>query len=198
MGISKYKNILVFDIETIGDLKSSNFVESMEITVVGVYSYATGEYKGYWLKDIEQMEKLFKNADLIVGYNNDHFDTPILNKYFKFDLSLIPSLDIMVEIQKQIGHRVGLNSVAGATLGEYKSGSGDNAMVLYREGKLKELEDYCLQDVKLTKEIFDWALSNSSLNYTSKDGWLRIRVDFDWNLDKIIDSQKIAIQSALI
>ena len=35
-----------------------------------------------------------------------------------------------------------------------KSGNGKNAIKLWNEGKLKELKEYCMQDVDTTEEVF--------------------------------------------
>jgi DEAD/DEAH box helicase domain-containing protein len=191
------RKIYVFDIETIGNIRSTNFVETMEITVVGLYSFKDGQYHAYFRDELPVLAEELKDAEMLVGYNNDHFDTPILNKYMPFDLASIASLDIMKELQQEIGHRVGLNAVAGATLGDYKSASGKEAMVMWEEGRLDELKQYCLDDVKLTKEVFDFAFTTKKLNYTSKDGWLRIQVPMEWDINKMIEERSNKSQYSL-
>lgn len=189
---NKFSNILVFDIETIGNISTPNFVDEMQITVVGIYNYAKDEYKSYFLEELPELENDFKQAHLLVGFNNDHFDTPILNKYFNLDLFSIASFDILREFRAKTGKRLSLDSIACMTLGSSKSGTGANAMLLYQEGKLQELADYCLNDVKLTKDIFEYCMLKKHLIYPSKDGWLRLKVDMDYNLDDFIEknSQK--------
>lgn len=186
-------NILVYDIETVGEM-GPNFVENMDLTIAGVYSYRRDEYMGYTPDDAEDMNEEFKKADLLVGYNSDHFDAPILNKYMSFDLTAVPSLDLLTYVRAQTGRRIKLDSIAGATLSEYKSGSGAEAMDLYREGRWQELRKYCLDDVKITKDVFDFAWNNRYLAYTSKDGWLRLKVPVSFDVDEVIASQKRQIQ----
>lgn len=185
---SKFSNIIVFDIETIGNISTPNFVDEMQITVVGVYNYAKDEYKTYFLEELSELEADLKQANLLVGFNNDHFDTPILNKYFNLDLFSIASFDILREFRAKTGKRLGLDAIASMTLGSSKSGTGSNAMLLYQEGKLQELADYCLNDVKLTKDIFEYCILQKHLIYPSKDGWLRLKVDMDYNLDEFIEN----------
>lgn len=185
---SKFSNIIVFDIETIGNISTPNFVDSMQITVVGVYNYAKNEYKTYFLEELSELEDELKQAHLLVGFNNDHFDTPILNKYFNLDLFSIASFDILREFRAKTGKRLSLDAIASMTLGSSKSGTGENAMVLYQEGKLKELADYCLNDVKLTKDIFEYCVLKKHLVYPSRDGWLRLKVDMDYNIDDFIEN----------
>lgn len=195
---SKFPHILVFDIETIGNISSPNFVDEMEVTVVGVYHYARDEYQTYFLDELPQLEADLKKAELLVGFNNDHFDTPILNKYYSFDLHSIASFDILREFRSKTGKRIGLDAIAGMTLGEYKSGSGSNAMNLYEEGKLQELADYCLNDVKLTRNLFEYCISKGHLVYPSRDGWLRLKADMIYNIDEFIEKNTHKSQYSLL
>ena len=195
---NKFPNILVFDIETIGNISSPNFVDEMQITVVGVYNYAKDEYKTYFLEELSDLELDLKQANLLVGFNNDHFDTPILNKYYQFDLFSIASFDILREFRANTGKRLGLDAIASMTLGTSKSGTGSNAMILYNDGKLEELAKYCLNDVKLTKDIFEYCLHKQHLIYPSKDGWLRLRVDMNYDLDQFIDENTQKSQYSLL
>jgi|688.fasta_scaffold03889_23 DEAD/DEAH box helicase domain-containing protein len=183
---SKFPNILVFDIETIGNISSPNFVEEMQITVVGVYNYSTNEYKTYFPEELSDLEPDLKQANLLVGFNNDHFDTPILNKYYSFDLFSIASFDILREFRENTGKRLGLDAIARTTLGSNKSGTGANAMTLYTEGKLEELAKYCINDVKITKDIFEYCITKKHLIYTSKDGWLRLKANMNYDIDDFI------------
>ena len=195
---NKFPNILVFDIETIGNISSPNFVDEMQITVVGVYNYAKDEYKTYFLEELSDLELDLKQANLLVGFNNDHFDTPILNKYYQFDLFSIASFDILREFRANTGKRLGLDAIASMTLGTSKSGTGSNAMILYNDGKLEELAKYCLNDVKLTKDIFEYCLHKQHLIYPSKDGWLRLRVDMNYEIDKFIEENTQKSQYAFL
>jgi len=195
---NKFSNILVFDIETIGNISSPNFIDEMQVTVVGVYNYARDEYQNYFIEELSELEADLKQADLLVGFNNDHFDTPILNKYYPFDLFSIASFDILREFRANTGKRLGLDAIAGMTLGFHKSGTGANAMTLYQTGKLQELAEYCLNDVKLTKEIFEYCITKQYLIYPSKDGWLRLKVDMKYDLDNFIEQNSQKSQYSLL
>lgn len=195
---NKFPNILVFDIETIGNIASPNFVDEMQITVVGVYHYSRNEYKTYLLEELADLETDLKQAHLLVGFNSDHFDIPILNKYYQFDLFSIASFDILREFRAKTGKRLGLDAIAGMTLGTHKSGTGANAMTLYQEGKLQELADYCLNDVRLTKDMFEYCISKKHLIYSSKDGWLRLKVDMSYDIDLFIKNNTQKSQYILL
>jgi len=49
-----------------------------------------------------------------------------------------------------------LDGLAEGTFGLHKSGTGAHAPVLYQEGKYAELFAYNLQDVRLTKKLFEF------------------------------------------
>jgi len=45
--------------------------------------------------------------------------------------------------------------VAQGTLGSGKSGSGLEALLYYKNGRMDLLKKYCTDDVKITKQIYD-------------------------------------------
>jgi len=88
-----------------------------------------------------------------------------LNKYYTGDLSKIRSIDLLAEIRNVLGRRLKLDSVAKATLGKKKSGSGLDAVRWWAEGKIDKVRKYCLDDVKITKEVYEYALQNGKVRY---------------------------------
>lgn len=78
-------------------------------------------------------------------------------------------LDIMEELTNTLGYRVGLDKVAEATLGINKSGHGLQAIEDYKAGRMAELKAYCIDDVKITKEVYDYGLENGHLKF--RGGW---------------------------
>ena len=44
-----------------------------------------------------------------------------------------------------------------------KTGSGLAAIELWKSGQIEKLKSYCLNDVKLTREVYDYALANGRL-----------------------------------
>ena len=166
-------NIVVYDIETkdfIKDPSGREGFEALEISVLGAYDYATGEFSIYEEDELDRFAERLAKKPLLVGFNSRRFDTPILQKYVRFDLKKLTQLDILEEIQKALGHRVSLDSVARATLNMGKSGSGAEAIRLWNEGKLDELKRYCLDDVRITRDVFEYGASHRELLYTPKFG----------------------------
>lgn len=119
-----------------------------------------------------------EKAELLIGYNSKGFDLPVLNNYYPGDLTKFPSLDLMEEIVSQLGFRVSLNAVAQATLGRQKTSQGAQAIVMWRKGQIEALKKYCLDDVKITKELYEYGIKHGILKYENKLGAGRVSVDF--------------------
>lgn len=162
---------IVFDIETRNSFEEAGTskAEGLDISVVCIHDSETNEYTSYLQEDLPKLWPILESADMLIGYNSDHFDIPLLNKYYAGDLTEIKSLDILKEIQKSIGHRVKLDDVAAATLGVGKSAHGLQAITWWKAGEIQKIIDYCIQDVKVTKEVYDYAMEHQMLKY-SKGG----------------------------
>jgi hypothetical protein len=62
----------------------------------------------------------------------------VLAPYAVFDLSQVPVLDLMRDVEKNIGLRVGLDAISEQTLGCGKTADGMDALKWWKEGKLAE------------------------------------------------------------
>lgn len=131
------------------------------------------EYKVFEEKEIPDLEEMLKAVDLVIGFNIKRFDWVILEPYLSIPVHKLPTLDIMQEIVRVIGHRVSLQSVALATLKEGKSGHGLDAIKYFRQGEMDKLKKYCLDDVRLTREVYDYVVQHGQLSFTTRDGWNR-------------------------
>ena len=158
---------IVFDIETKNMFQDVGKHDPvlLDLSLVGVYDSETNAYTSYLQEDLPALWPLLEKADVLIGYNSDHFDIPLLNKYYPGDLTHIKSIDLLKEIRKSLGRRLKLDSVAEATLGKNKTGDGLQAITWWKEGAIDKIRQYCLEDVKITKELYDYALKNGVLKY---------------------------------
>jgi len=194
------KNIVVFDIETkdaFGDVGGRDGLTRLEISVLGCYDYRAGEYRVYEEGELPAFAERLSKKPLLVGFNSRRFDTPILQKYIQFDLGKLCQLDIMEEIVRALGHRLSLDSVAKATLGKGKSGSGLDAIRFWRAGRIEELKRYCLDDVKITREVFEYGAANKELLYVPKFGPSPARVKVGWEIRHPDESDSESAQQTL-
>lgn len=168
---------ITFDIETEGAFLGNGDFSSLEVTVVGVYDSATKKLTGYYKDELHKLWPLMESADLLVGYNSDHFDIPILNKYYAGDLTKFKSVDLLKEIKNVLGRRLKLDGIAEATLGKKKSGNGLEAVEWWKQGLKEKVMQYCLDDVAITDELYRFAMKHKKLKYKDYDGVRDIKLD---------------------
>lgn len=174
-------NAVVFDIETQNtfDDVGGYFPEKLDVSVVCAYFYADDSWRSYTVDTIPQLLKDLEAADCLIGYNSVGFDVPVLNKYYAGDLLQVPQLDMLDKIRESLGYRIKLDDVAAATVGTHKSAHGLQAVAWWKEGKVQEIIDYCMQDVKVTKEVFEFGLKNGYVLFDDRMGERKmIPVDF--------------------
>lgn len=165
---------ITFDIETRNMFQDvgSNDPAALDISVVCIHDSAAAiegdpmsGYSSYLQEDLKKLWPILEKADMLITFNGDHFDIPLLNKYYSGDLTKIKSLDLMAEVKKSLGRRIKLDTLAEATLGRKKAGHGLEAITWWRNGEIDKIIKYCIEDVRITKELYDFALKNKHLKY---------------------------------
>ncbi len=159
---------IVLDLETqksFEDVGGRGKNHLLKVSVCGIYDYSQDRYLVYEESELPKLAPLLQSADQIIGFNIKQFDFAVLQPYMNFDLSTVPYYDILEEIEKAIGHRIKLESVAQGTIGSGKSGNGLEALLYYKNGRMDLLKKYCLDDVRVTKAVYDYALKNQKLMY---------------------------------
>lgn len=178
---------LVIDVETkkLFSEISTRKPEDLEVSYIGALlvsdngEYREKDYFGFFEDDFSSLWPLMEKADRIIGFNLIDFDFPAMSPHYSGDLFRFPVLDILKDIEKVVSHRVSLQAVATATLGERKLGSGLSAVQYWREGRLDELARYCRQDVEVTAKVYKYGVENKHLTF--KDKWneeKKVEVDF--------------------
>ncbi len=170
---------VVFDLETqnsFADINSNNPAD-LDISVACVYDSGTDQYTITTIDALHIIWPIIEQAEALVGYNSNHFDIPLLNKYYPGDLNHIKSIDLMEDIRNSLGRRLRLDDVAQATLGAKKGGHGLQAIKWWREGDIAAIKKYCKQDVKITKELFEYAREHKKVLF--KDGGRKREIPLD-------------------
>lgn len=188
------QNIIVLDLETkrsFEDVGGRDNLGALGVSVVGVYSYRTNDYQAYWENDFPKLLSILAEKPLIVGFNQRRFDLPVLQPYFaNFDLKQLQALDILEELTKALGHRVSLDSVAKATLGTQKSGHGLDAIRYWNFKELEKLKNYCLDDVRITKEVYEYGAKHGELFFMNKFGSDKLKAKVNWKMELIVEEKK--------
>jgi DEAD/DEAH box helicase domain-containing protein len=173
-GGSAMKNIVYFDLETqksADEVGGWDKIRDMRMSVGVTYSTERGGYRIYGENEVNALIEELRRADLVVGFNSLRFDYEVLlghNPFF--DIEQVPTLDMLVELQKTLQHRLSLDAIAHATLGVEKTSEGLQAIRWYKEGRLLELAEYCCYDVKITRLVHEYGLSQKRLHYTNRYG----------------------------
>lgn len=178
-------NILVLDLETQRSFKDvgKQNLHKLRVSVVGTFDYLTQKYEIYEEKELLLLEKRIREVDLLIGFNIRRFDLPVLAPYLFSTVENLPVLDLLDAIEKERGHRASLDSIAQPTLKLRKSGSGIDAITLFQEGNMETLKRYCLDDVRLTKEVYNYGRANAKIYFTSSRDYKTYEIPVSWQAE---------------
>lgn len=171
-----------FDVETQNTFQEvgGHYPERLRISVVVTYNTVDEAYHRYAEADVAQLVEELASADLVVGYNLYGFDYPVVQRYTNnVVLKELPTVDMMLEIQKRIGFRIGLDAVATATLQIGKSADGLQAVRWWHEGKIEEIFKYCEKDVDVTKQVYEFGKQYRYVQYYDRQYRLK-KVPIAW------------------
>ena len=170
------KNIVYFDLETqksAAEVGGWDRKRDMLMSVGVTYATGDGQYRIFGESQVDDLVKQLLRADLVVGFNIINFDYDVLTHYTPLDLTQAPTLDLMADLEKKLGHRLSLDAVAKATLAAPKVADGMTALRWWKEGKLMEIAEYCCFDVKITKEVHEYGKSKGEVFYNDRFGQKR-------------------------
>ena len=171
-----------FDLETqrtLNDVEGRKSELKMSVGVI----YSTGEqaYSIYQEHEAGELIARLQRADLVVGYNIVNFDYEVLLGYAGLDLGYsIHTLDLLADIERSLGRRVSLESVAQASLGFGKIADGLDAIRWYREGRLADIAKYCCYDVKVTRLIHEYGVAQGCVAFLDRTG-ARQTIPVNWS-----------------
>ena len=178
-------DIVYFDLET---QRTANVAggwdkkAAMGMTVGATYSTGAGRYAVFGEERVHELVDHLQQADLVVGFNLINFDYEVLMGYTVMDLAhSVPTLDLMVDLEKRIGHRIGLETVAQATIGCGKTADGLDAIKWWRQGRKLEVARYCCFDVKVTRLVHEHGMAHGEVFFTDRLG-RKQRVAVDWGV----------------
>jgi DEAD/DEAH box helicase domain-containing protein len=112
-----------------------------------------------------------EKADAVVGFASKSFDVPVIEGIIGRKLALNYHYDILEESARAYalvgGKRVKgdftLDSVCKRTIGRGKIDHGSRAKQMTAEGRFGELFNYCLDDVHLTHDLFQFIRQNNGI-----------------------------------
>jgi uncharacterized protein YprB with RNaseH-like and TPR domain len=151
------------------------------VACVCLWDSSTDRYHVYDEFTIAKCIDHLNSADLIVSFNGKGFDVPALEGFTGTEI-YADHYDILEECWKSIGKRqkgYRLGELAPRTLGLEKSNTGEHAPVLFRQQRFGELVDYCINDVHLTRKLFEHIMVTGEVIDPDGEPLLLDRADID-------------------
>jgi len=177
------RDIVYFDLKTqrtANDAGGWARKGDMRMSVGVIFSTATGRYEVFGEAQVNQLVERLRRADLVVGFNILNFDYQVLMGDTILDLvAELRTADLMADMEKRLGHRLGLDAIAHATLGIQKTAVGLDAIRWWREGRILEIAEYCCFDVKVTRLVHEHGCRHKELFFHDRFAQ-RQRVEIDW------------------
>lgn len=161
--------------------------ENMGISVIGTYNNWAKEQVAFvnhanipdnlqqntWVS-LQYFQQLLDECDVLVGFNNQHFDDNLIKANGFIIPDRVVNYDILVEMWRAVGIEppfvypthagYSLKQTCEANGLPPKTGDGGNAAIQWQKGKYQKVIDYCLNDIKITTELFRKVVNN--------DGWI--------------------------
>lgn len=180
--VSRDRKVVVFDLETqrsFDEVGGRSQFHKLGVSAAVAYRYDTDDFLVVTEDTIDQLIELLLGADLVIGYNIKGFDYEVLRGYTQEDLHRLPTLDLMEHLEDRLGFRPKLESVVVPTLGEGKIADGLTALKWWREGEIDKIIEYCREDVRVTRDLYDFGKRNRCVMVTRFGGKPR-KVDVSW------------------
>lgn len=182
---------LILDVETqkIFDDVGGYYPEKLGISFVGAIERVGFPEEGnvqetkheFFEADLPQLFPLIDQAEVLVGFNLLQFDLPALSPYGHLAIDQLPVLDLLLKVKEQVGRRLSLDALAKETLGTQKSGVGLDAVKFYQQKEFKKLAAYCMQDVAITRDLYDYGRIHRQVKFLNHwNNPVDVPVDFSF------------------
>lgn len=170
----------------------------MGISVLCAYEYETDRYRVFCQDNLSAFVDLAKQQDLLVSFNGLAFDNKVIEAHMpgvRFEYQPEHDYDLLVETWAGAGlgptfnfrthGGYGLDALCERNLGTRKTANGALAPVLWQQGAIGAVIDYCLNDVWMTKELFDLVLAQGWITSPKTGGQLTMRPPFQPSLPAV-------------
>lgn len=188
----KYELPVVYlDIET-NELASEvggwNHVDKMTLGVGVTYDERDELWRFWNQKNVLGLCEFLSKAPLIVAHNGFRFDLTVLwgylrsldsipipliemrdekPEYHKNGWAGIPVIDTLTTLRAETGRFIALENLAMSTVNMEKAEGidGGQAPILLREGRVREVNAYCRQDVQMLRKVFEYGVGKGVVWY---------------------------------
>lgn len=162
--------------------------DEMGVSVLVIFDYATMRYRVFDDKNAAEAVAILSTYDLVVGFNTVRFDWKLIKATWpglfpvkvanvrdgitvQSDGRISRDFDILREIWISLGLNPDkfeprthggykLDDVAWDTIQMRKTANGALAPMMFQDGRYADLVDYCLEDVRIEKTLFEFAANH--------------------------------------
>ena len=178
----KHRHFLIIDVETqkLGqDVGGWDHIDKLGISVACAYDSKSDQFIAFREDELKKLIELCEER-LVIGYNIRGFDLPVMVPY-GLNIQRIDAFDIMYDLQTLTRQQfLKLEAVARGTLNEGKSADGLMAVEWYKSGQIQKIIDYCMQDVKVTRDVFNYGRQNGFVKIQRSEEKI-VQVPVQWN-----------------
>ncbi|HEX2164992.1 MAG TPA: DEAD/DEAH box helicase, partial [Thermoanaerobaculia bacterium] len=175
---------LLFDLETLrsaAEVGGWGNAHRMGVALAVVCHLEEGRFETFGEDRVGDLVALLAVARRVIGFNVERFDYRVLAGYTGIDYAArFPTLDLLADLHRRIGFRVGMGHLAEATLGVGKSADGLQSLAWVREGRLDLVESYCRRDVELLRDLYLHGRREGWICYRDRRRGERLRVRVEW------------------
>ena len=159
--------------------KSWGDFEGMGVSCVCTWDSTKSRNSVYLDDNLEKLQKDINAVEYVIGFNNYGFDNKLLAAHGVV-IDEAKSIDILAEIMKVTKSRkgLGLDAICEANFGIKKSGNGALAPIKWQKGKHGEVIDYCINDVEMTRKVFEKILRDGFI-VDPRDTTKKIQIDIN-------------------
>lgn len=157
---------------------------NMGISVIGVYDFERDVYAVYMDESFNDFQNLVNDTDIVIGFNSLAFDNRLCSEH-GIVIRDNKSYDLLVKIWQGLGYGpefkfgthagYGLDAVAKANLNTGKTGYyGGNIPIEWQRGNYSTVINYCLNDVKLTRDLVQLVMNGGKIKNPKMSGMIRV------------------------
>lgn len=175
---------VLFDLETrrsAEEVGGWGNIHRMGVAVGVLCFLEENRFQTYFEDDVGELVEALRSARLVIGFNSKGFDYRVLNGYTGEDYSrTLRSLDLLEETHRRLGFRLGLGHLCQETLGADKTADGLQSLEWVRQGRLDLVEEYCLRDVELLRDLYLFGRREGFVLYRKKGKGKQLKLPVDW------------------
>ena len=175
---------VLFDVETLrsaAEVGGFGNCHRMGVAIAVACFLEDGGFASFGEREVHDLAAALRQATLVVGFNVKRFDYGVLAGYTGEDYCRsLPTLDLLEDVHRRLGFRVGMGRLAQDTLGVGKSADGLQSLAWVKEGRFDLVEAYCRRDVEILRDLYLHGRREGCLVYHDRRRDVRLRLAVEW------------------